>query len=76
MGEAKREGFPDMGGRGALPGSNRLSDGAGGTFPGRWPTYIGLITPNLEISPRSPTTPSSLPISSAQAFIPTFLFVL
>lgn len=50
----------------ALPGSDCLSDSARGTFPGRWSIYTGLITSNLEISPR--TLLSS--ISNSGAFIP------
>lgn len=58
-----------------LLGSNRLSAGVGGAFPGRWPVYIGLII-LIWRSPRRPhqTLPPS--ISNAYAFIPTFLSVL
>lgn len=58
--------------------SDCVSDGARGTFPGRWPIYIGLITSNLEISPQNPTKPSpflfqtltslSLPFSPCSEF--------
>lgn len=58
--------------RGALPGSDCLPDGARGTFPGRWPIYIGLITSNLEISPRSPNKPSPLLFQTLTPLSPPF----